>query len=67
MMHPFFALLSLCALSSANLETSQWFGSFERTTAKEGTFKAHSDQALDAFLKSETAAWLHDELVDLLI
>jgi hypothetical protein len=66
MMHPFFALLSLCALSSANLETSQWFGSFKRTTAKKGIFKAHSDQALDAF-KTETAAWLHDELVDLLI
>jgi hypothetical protein len=36
--------------------------------AKEGTYKkAHDDQeALDAF-KTETATWLHDELVDLLI
>jgi hypothetical protein len=66
MIHPFFALLSLCALGSANLETIQWFGSFKGTTAKEGTFKAHSDQAQDAF-KTETAAWRHDELNDLLI
>jgi hypothetical protein len=65
----FFALLSLCALSSADLETSHWFGSVKMNIAKEGNYKAHADQALDAAFKMETATatWLHDELVDLLI
>jgi hypothetical protein len=66
MKYLFFALLSLCALSTANLETSHWFGSVKMNTAQEVTYKAHSDQALDAF-KTETAAWLHDELVDLFL
>jgi hypothetical protein len=67
MKYLFFALLSLCALSTADLETSHWFGIVKMNTAQEVTYKANSDQALDAF-KTETAAWLQqDELVHLLI
>ena len=53
----FLSLLSLCALGSATLETSHWFGSVKMNITKEGTSKApraDQQQALDAF-KTETA------------